>query len=383
MVSRQGQLPRGVPGRGGRRGRPRARLLAGAGLAGLAGLVGAESTAARPARPAAWVGPSPAGSWARTTLTVQTTALTAEPGRPGVVVAGTADGVWRSDDGGARWTRAGAGLRGKEVDALAVAPTDGALFAGGADGVVYELDAARAVWRRAGAPLDANPIYSLAVSSGGRGTVLAGTVGALYRGVATGSGWRWRWRRVARTGDAAVTSIVWPARGAQSALASVFGVWPPILATRDDGRTWRAASAGLPSALPTQALLALAPRGSRGPRVILTTMGGGVWERSSTGSGPWRDIGVGLPARHAMPLAALPGAVTTVLYVGTMGDGVYVKQGDAAWRPLGHGLTGADNTILALGMISRASGAPAALLAGTARGVFRYVVARESARRPR
>ena len=120
------------------------------------------------------------------------------------MVAGTDDGVWRFGDGGAHWTRAGAGLRGKEVDALAAAPADGTLFAGGADGAVYELGAGRTAWRRAGSPLGVNPIYSLAVSSGGRGTVLAGTVGALYRGVATGSGWRWR--RVAHTGDAAGTA---------------------------------------------------------------------------------------------------------------------------------------------------------------------------------
>ena len=60
-----------------------------------------------------------------------------------------------------------------------------------------------------------------------------------------------------------------------------------------------------------------------------------------------------------MPLTALPGAATTVLYAGTMGDGVYVRQGDAAWRPLGHGLTGEDNTILAVVVASGPGGFPA------------------------
>jgi len=365
----------GVMGHVGRRVRLHARLLGGATLvvgAGFVGFAGREALSPALARPAVWVGPPLAGSWARTGLTVQTNALSGEPGRPAVVVAGTDDGVWRSGDSGAHWARVGVGLRGKEVDALATASGDGTLFAGGADGAVYELGRGRAAWRRVGSPLGVNPIYSLAVSSGGRGTVLAGTVGALYRGATTGSSWRWR--RVAQTGDAAVTSIVWPSPGVERALASVFGVWPPVLETQDDGWTWRAASAGLLSALPTQTLLALTQRGSCGPRVILTTMGGGVWERSSTGM--WRDVSAGLPARHAMPLVALPGVATTVLYAGTMGDGVYVKQGDAAWQPLGHGLTGEDNTTLALGVSAGSTGSPATLLAGTAHGVFRYVAAR-------
>ena len=360
--------------------RAQPRLLGGVGLAALVGLVGfaglvgrvgAGGNAAPPAHPAPWVGPSSAGSWAPTTLTVQTNTLIAEPGHPDAVVAATDDGVWRSGDGGSRWARIGIGLRGKEVDALAATPGDGLLFVGAADGAVYALDAGRAAWRRLGAPLGANPIYSLAVAPDGQGTVLAGTVGGLYRGTTTGG---WHWSHVAQTGDAAVSSIAWVSPSTRRAMASVFGLSPPVLATTDDGRTWRAAATGLPSVLPTQALLALPDRGSRGRQMILTTMGGGVWDRTT--AGPWRDISAGLPARHAMPLVALPGAATTVLYAGTMGDGVYVKQGDAAWRPLGHGLTGEDNTILAVAVASGPAATRPTLMVGTAHGVFRYLPAR-------
>ena len=360
--------------------RAQARLLGGVGLAvlvgvvgfaGFVGRVGAGGNAAPPAHPAPWVGPSSAGSWAPTTLTVQTNALIAEPGHPEGVVAATDDGVWRSGDGGTHWARLGTGLRGREVDALAVTPGNRSLFAGAADGAVYALDAGRAGWRRLGAPLAANPIYSLAVAADGHRTVLAGTVGGLYRGTATGG---WRWSHVAQTGDSAVSSIAWFSAAPQSAVASVFGLSPPILATADDGRTWRTAATGLPSELPTQALLALPAGRTRGSRLILTTMGGGVWDRAATG--PWRDISAGLPSRHAMPLVALPSAETPVLYAGTMGDGVYVKQGDTAWRPLGHGLTGTDNTILAVAVASGPDGSHPTLLAGTAHGVFRYLPAR-------
>jgi len=83
-----------------------------------------------------------------------------------------------------------------------------------------------------------------------------------------------------------------------------------------------------------------------------------------------------------MPLAVLPSAAITVLYAGTMGDGVYVKQGDTAWRPLGHGLTGTDNTILAAAIASGPAASRPTLLAGTAHGVFRNLPARPLARGP-
>ena len=348
-----------------------AALVGLAGFAGFVGRAGSGGISVRPARPAAWVGPSLAGSWVPTTLTIQTNALIAEPAHPDLMVAATDDGVWRSGDGGTHWARAGTGLRGREVDALAATPGTGSLFAGTADGAVYALDVGRAGWRRLGAPLAANPIYSLAVAADGHRTVLAGTVGGLYRGTATGG---WRWSHVAQTGDSAVSSISWLSAASQSAVASVFGLSPPILATADDGRTWQTAATGLPSVLPTQALLALPAGRMRGSRLILTTMGDGVWERAATG--PWRDISAGLPSRHAMPLVGLPGAATTVLYAGTMGDGVYVKQGDTAWRPLGHGLTGADNTILAVAVAAGPAASPSTLMVGTAHGVLRYLPAR-------
>jgi hypothetical protein len=168
---------------------------------------------------------------------------------------------------------------------------------------------------------------------------------------------------VAHTGDAAITSIIWAPWDVHRAYAAVFGTWPPVLTSHDDGRTWHPDGSGLPSALPTQALLALAT-GAR--QIILTTMGNGVWLRSAAGR--WHDISAGLPARHAMPLVAAPGR-QVLLYAGTMGFGVYARHGAGPWRRLGRGLDGGAYTVLALAMTS---GAHPTLLAGTALGLFRY-----------
>jgi hypothetical protein len=97
-------------------------------------------------------------------------------------------------------------------------------------------------------------------------------------------------------------------------------------------------------------------------------MGDGVWQRGQDGQ--WREISNGLPERHAMPLLADPRSPST-LYSGTMGFGVYQRDGTADWRRLGRELNGGDFTVLALAITE---GRHPLLLAGTGRGVFRYPV---------
>jgi hypothetical protein len=313
-----------------------------------------------------WQGLPSGGTWVRTTLTLPTNVLLVDPHRTNLLWAGTAQGIWLSPDGGATWQRAGRGLDDHAILALAATPASDTIVAGADNGAVYVGAARRGRewrWQRISPLLGSDhPIFSLAVApAGGNGTMLAGTFGALYRGIRMGSGWTWR--AVAHTGDAAITSIIWAPWDIHHAYASVFGTRPPVLVSDDDGRTWHPDSSGLPSALPTQALLALAT-GAR--QIVLSTMGDGVWLRSATSR--WRDISAGLPARHAMPLVAVPGS-REVLYAGTMGFGVYARQGTEPWRRLGRGLNGGAYTVLALTMTA---GSHPTLLAGTALGLFRY-----------
>jgi hypothetical protein len=173
---------------------------------------------------------------------------------------------------------------------------------------------------------------------------------------------------VAPTGnDAAVTSIVWLPWAPRHAIAAVFGIFPPALSSADGGRTWQPDGRRLPHTLPTQALL---PVSDSKDRLILTTMGGGVWQRA--GDGTWQDVSAGLPERHAMPIAAVPAGRTTVFYAGTMGYGVYARQGTSSWRPLGQGMQGGRYTALGIAMALRPH---PSLLVGTALGVYRYVPA--------
>ena len=330
-----------------------------------AALLGVAGRNSRPATAAQWAGPRAGGIWTATSLKLQTNALLADSSHPATLFAGTDDGVWRSVDGGVRWARSG--LQGHTVMSLAAAGAD--LYAGNEDGTIYVgSDLATGVaWtgRPISSTTSTSPIFSLAVSQA-QPIVLAGTSGALYRGTQDTRGWHWA--RAASTGDASISSILWLPTGSAAAIASVFGVSPSLIASDDDGLTWHAALNGLPAVLPTQALLAI---DTRPAHVILTTMGGGVWERAASGS--WQEISQGLPERHAMPIAALADRGRYALYAGTMGYGIYVKQDNSTWRPFGRGLAGVENTVLALAAAAGRSGAISTIIAATQSGVYRYV----------
>jgi hypothetical protein len=244
---------------------------------------------------------------------------------------------------------------------LATAPGSSTIFAGSGDGVIYARAAGTTgMWRPISPSLGGNPIFSLA-SNRQSHVLLAGTVGALYRGELDGS--RWRWQLVAHTGESSISAITWLPGDDQRAFAAVFGSTPPVLSTSDGGRTWRADARGLPTELPSQALLPLPKNQSQ---VLLSTMGDGVWLRTPGG---WREVSAGLPERHAMPLT---GGTDGTLYAGTMGYGIYLKRGAEPWQRLGSELTGVDYTVLSLTI---SGGAQPYLLAGTARGVYRYPLA--------
>jgi hypothetical protein len=324
------------------------------------------------------------GRWVPTTLRLAVHTLLADPHQRGLLLAGTTSGVWRSTNGGATWRPDG---RSPKEDIFALsAPGEGrTVLAGAFDGAVYARDSTGSVrWRPISPPLqtlstdntvqrgaginvassssgsEVAPIFSVAISPNGR-TALAGSLGTLYRGEK--GGLHWSWQQVLANGNAAITSILWPPWDAHLVFATIFEQAPPVVVSYDGGQTWHADAAGLPASLPTQAL---STGTTATHQLFLTTMGGGVWVRSVTGT--WRDLSAGLPQRHAMPLITST-RYPVSLYAGTMGHGVYEKAGGAIWQHLGQGLSGASGIVLAL---AETGGPSPVLLAGTANGLFRY-----------
>jgi hypothetical protein len=312
------------------------------------------------------------GHWVPTSLHDGTTALLTLP--PSTVIAATSRGVVRSDDGGSVWTQDGTGLEGQGVFALAGVSGSDLAWAGGLDGAVYARESGGGIaWRRISPVLNTDPslgaisVYSLAASPRAGHTLLAGSQGAIFRGVAASGGKGWRWTRVwqADSADrsAAVTSLLVAPWDANLVFASIFEGAATVLVSRDGGWTWDGASHGPPSHLATQSL---APGDPGADQVFLTTMGSGVWR--SVANGRWTDISAGLPQRHAMPFLADPSWGAHVYVAGTMGLGVYVKYGTGQWRRLGSGLSGASATVMAFAT----AGSPASLFAATLGGVYRY-----------
>ncbi|MDB5076722.1 MAG: hypothetical protein JWO42_2901 [Chloroflexi bacterium] len=318
------------------------------------------------------------GRWVPTSLHANTTAMLIAPEQPLFMLAATTDGIWRSTDGGATWSPDGTGLRGNPVFVLAGSPAGTARWAGSFDGTVYARAAGKSVtWRRISSVLRTDPaigvvpIYSLAASTSTGVVLLAGSQGAVFRGEpgATGRSWHWtqtwRWPGASGTvssGAGAVTSLQVAKWDPRLVFASVFGATPPVMVSRDGGRTWASGAAGLPAILPVQDLASGSPPNRE---VYLTTMGGGVWRRGADGR--WVDVSAGMPQRHAMALLA---AGSGTLYAGTMSLGVYEKQGAGPWRPLGSGLRGPAATVMDL---VETPGAHPVLLAATTQGVYRYI----------
>jgi hypothetical protein len=72
-----------------------------------------------------------------------------------------------------------------------------------------------------------------------------------------------------------------------------------------------------------------------------------------------------------MPIVAVRERGRELLYAGTMGYGIYAKQGATPWRRIGQGLMGGKYTALGLAMALHPR---RALLVATALGVYRLRV---------
>lgn len=289
------------------------------------------------------------------------------------VLAGADDqaGVYRSQDGGATWQRAGAGPDGA-VNALAVHPHNAALlYAATSSGpdrnapALWTSADGGQTWQPSPLGLPASPegripdITALAADPRQPGIVYVGSAGqGVYR-FDTNPG-RYGFELVGglELHTASVSHLVVASDGQVYALTS-----DGLFAS--DGRSWQKLS--LPEAA---ASLAVAPGD---PRLLYA--GGvstGVY-RSSDGGRTWERAGLDIPAGAALRVTALAVAednprrvaVATAIGLGSRlaPDGVYVsRDGGYGWTRL------AD----ADGLVTQLSFNQGALYAASARGLARY-----------
>ncbi len=207
-----------------------------------------------------------------------------DPQRAGVVLAGTINGLYRSDSYGDHWSAYSSGLpRGKTALALAATP-DGSIVVAGVDHAgVYRSSDDGATWSAAsgGLPAQSTPV-----------------------------------------------ALAWDAPDHLWLLGLNGANGPALYASADGAQTWSPRVGGLPAGAQVNALVTL---GSAAPTLFAATSAG-LFTSANAGQ-QWSRVAAGLPQRAALALATLSQQPTWV-YV-AIGGAVYRStDGGAHWQTL-------------------------------------------------
>src|SRR3954471_11447720 len=236
--------------------------------------------------------------------------LAADPGHPGTVYAGAYSGVFRSDDGGARWQ--GYSIRDAGfVGSLVVAPTG---------------------------------IYAVLL------TPSSGTPSLLYKSTDLGQTW-------VSLSVGSLTTIAQDPVDLHLLYAGTYG--SGVLHETDGGTAWMGSTRGLPAGASVTALATL-------PGAVYAAIGGHGVYASTDGGSVWRRVSRGLGGSEVVALAAGPASATlyAVAKTGTSHTLFRTTDAGAHWRQAAGSLPAGFTTL--------ASGPhDGAVCVGTANGVFR------------
>ena len=154
----------------------------------------------------------------------------------GVIVAGTTNSVFQSDDDGETWAEHAPGAEHVFPESFADGG-NGDLFVGTAGGDVYRLTGVEQPWHQLPSIHDGSPVSGLAVLA--NGDVLAGTTFGLSRWKTGAAGWEQL--ALSREEKPRVSALILDANGYLVAASTAAGA----LISSDQGRTWRPANRGL------------------------------------------------------------------------------------------------------------------------------------------
>jgi len=270
-----------------------------------------------------WYSGGPAG----TIVTI----LAADPSSPGVVYAGTTNGVYKTTDGGYSWARIG--LAGSDVRALAAGPQ--VVYAGTLGLGVFKSEDGGGTWRpvNAGIPAD-SWVFALAMDPQQARTVYAGSSGTgAYR--TTNGGALWAVKNTGLEGTRLrISRMLVDPGDRRTVYATLWG--DGIYRSTDGGDHWIAINGNLSGQALYAYAIAVGP--GRKPQdrwLYLGTHGAGVF-RSTDGGQSWEPFSAGLGDLYNQSLVVHPEDDT--LYVATSSHGVYVWDSDSGtWVPLGQG----------------------------------------------
>jgi photosystem II stability/assembly factor-like uncharacterized protein len=279
-------------------------------------------------------------------------ALVPHPTEPGTLyLAAFGSGVYKSVDGGRRWSSASRGLEDLSVLALAVDPqSPRTLYAGTDSGVFVSRDSAEA-WRRGGTSIAGRNVRSLVVVPNKPTVLYAATNEGILWSQDRGASWTPR-NVGLPTRDLRVLRLD-PSRPTRLFAAGFGGVFR----SDDEGRHWRAVNHGLTDLR----VRALAFDPTRPETLYAGTAGGGVFITSDGGK-TWRPLTEGLRSPTVLSLFVTPQGEP---FAGTVG-GVHRLQPDgAAWT-----IVGEDVLTLTITFVTANPHRPGTIYAGTGGLVF-------------
>jgi ligand-binding sensor domain-containing protein len=300
--------------------------------------------------------------------------VASDPSHPSTVYAGTALGVYRSDDGGASWRNASAGLPAERVQTIVIDPTDtatiyvGTLTPNGVASVgIFKSTDGAVSWMPINAglidpitgifPVD---VEALAADPAHPGTLLAGTrFSEIFK--STDGGATWEPETLGGFNVALEVSAFQfnPSNPSIVYAASTQG----LLLSTDGGDDWTPyGDAGIPFFT-----LAIDPTS---PSILYAgnTNGFGILKSTNSGAN-WAQVNTNLPVTMVSGTANWPFVVALAVdpshpsnvYAGTFGNGLFESaDGATTWAPANTGMRVSYIDALAFG-----SGPPATLYAGT------------------
>ena len=280
--------------------------------------------------------------------------IVVDASQPEKVWAGTTQGIYRSTDGGASWAR----VIANGGTSLVQDPVSHTLYAGFESGLMLRGTHDGRSWQTlAGAPLD---VLNLAIDPFHPQTLYVTNYGQLFK--STNGGARW-FRLTQGLPSDSLDALTIDPRSGTLYVASRSGENPGKVVFRSDdgGANWTAVDGGMLPGITTFLAADLKAKG------VVWALSGESAYRSSDRGRTWSLADRGLPAGDGAILTLFPGAST--LLAGTQEGAFRSADQGASWNRSNQGLRAASITGLALDPLR-----PARLWASLAsREVFRTV----------
>ena len=285
--------------------------------------------------------------------------LAIHPVQTKTVIAGTEDGVFRSDDSGQTWAQVSPKNHRhiKSVVSVAIDPGNSRILYAGTTHLPWKTSDGGLTWQSIHVGMaDDSDVFSIAINSASPASVLLGACSGIYRTESAGS----RWLPIPGIPAAAQRThqiVQDPVNARTFYAATVHGLWKSV----DSGRTWKQTN-------PYPYIVNFVAIDSRKPQTIYVATDRSGLLKSTNGGATFTAINQGFVNRNLGRLVS-----EDLLYVTSMYDGDFGGVFATGDRGLTWALNANQDALQGRNIISLAvaPGAPNQLIAGSYDGLLR------------